>query len=494
MASPPDTHPELDVAIIGAGFSGLGMAIQLKRQTPQRRFMVFEKAAGVGGTWRENTYPGVACDVPSHLYSFSFDQNPSWTKAYAPGAEIKAYLDACADRHSVREHLRFNTPVTSLQWDETIGLWRVGLSSGQTLTARAVVSGAGGLHVPAFPEVPGRDRFAGPTMHTAEWRDEIDLAGKTVAVVGSGASAIQVVPQIAKTAGHVLVFQRTPPWILPKMDRAMKPWEQKLFRTIPLAQEAYRRLIYLTMEIRALNFVKARPRGSLAERWALAHIASQIPDPALRSKVTPDYVIGCKRILISNDYYPALARPNVILINDGVTAVTETGLHTPSGSYPADVIVWATGFKPFAALDGMMVKGIGGRHLNAEWETRGPTTYLGITTAGFPNLFFLMGPNTGLGHNSMIYMIESQIAHVMAGLSAIENTRGVLEVKESAQAAFGHEVQDRLEQSVWGAGCKSWYVTPDGRNFTTWPGFTFEYRNRTKRLDWEHYRLRGAGN
>jgi cation diffusion facilitator CzcD-associated flavoprotein CzcO len=493
MARPPALQPELDAVIIGAGFSGLGMAICLKQDAPQRQFMLFEKSAGVGGTWRENTYPGVACDVPSHLYSFSFDQKPDWSRMYAPGPEIWAYLEACADKHGVRPHLRFNMAVTGLTWEEAHGFWRVRLSTGENVTARSVVCGAGGLHVPAFPDAPGRERFAGPAMHTAQWRDDVDFAGKTVAVVGTGASAIQVVPEVAKTAAKVLVFQRTPPWILPKMDRPISGWERRLFAAFPPAQEAFRRFIYVMMELRALNFVKARPRGGLAERWALAHIAAQIKDPALRAKVTPDYVIGCKRILISNDYYPALAQPHVRLITEAVSEIAPEGLRTASGLHQADVIIWATGFKPFEVLTGIAVQGLNGRMLQDEWTARGPGTYLGITTEGFPNLFFLMGPNTGLGHNSMIYMIESQIAHVMAGLSAIENSAGVLEVRAEAQSAFGEEIAAQLKQSVWGSGCKSWYVTPDGRNFTTWPGFTFDYRRRAKQLDFERYRLRGAG-
>jgi cation diffusion facilitator CzcD-associated flavoprotein CzcO len=435
----------------------------------------------------------VACDVPSHLYSFSFDQKPDWSRMYAPGGEIWAYLEDCAERHGVMPHLRFNSAVKELIWNEAHGHWRVGLASGEVFTARSVVCGAGGLHVPAFPDVPGREGFAGPAMHTAQWRDDVALTGKTVAVVGTGASAIQVLPELAKTAGKVLVFQRTPPWILPKMDRPMRAWEQRLFSAFPPAQEAFRRFIYLMMELRAINFVKARPRGGLAERWARGHIAAQIKDPALRAKVTPDYVIGCKRILISNDYYPALTQPHVSLITDAVTEVTPEGLKTAEGLHQADVIIWATGFKPFEVLSGLNVQGVGGRRLQEGWATKGPGTYLGITTVGFPNLFFLMGPNTGLGHNSMIYMIESQIAHAMAGLSAIENSAGVLEVREEAQAAFGAEIDARLKQSVWGSGCQSWYVAADGRNFTTWPGFTFEYRRRTKAIDWERYRLRGAG-
>jgi cation diffusion facilitator CzcD-associated flavoprotein CzcO len=482
-----DTH-DLDVVIIGAGFSGLGMAIALQAQGG-RSFVVLEKGAGVGGTWRENTYPGCACDVPSHLYSYSFEPNPHWSRMFATQPEILAYLESCADRHGVRDRIRLNTAVTGLTWQPDAARWRVETADGRALTARVVVAGAGGLHVPAFPEAPGVDTFSGPAFHTAQWRSDVDLTGKRVAVVGTGASAIQVVPEIAKVAGRLTVFQRSPPWIMPKADRTMQSWEKRLFSALPGTQEALRRWIYLMLEVRALNFVKARPRGGIAERMARRHIAAQIADPALRAKVTPDYVVGCKRVLLSNDYYPALTQPNVSLVTEAVREVTPGGLVTADGvAHAADVIVWATGFKPFEVFSGIAVTGRDGRRLDAEWSDHGPQTLLGVSAAGFPNLFFLMGPNTGLGHNSMIFMIESQIAHVMDALAALDSTgAAAIEPRGDAQAAFADEIAERLRQSVWGSGCRSWYVGADGRNFTTWPGFTFEYRRRTKRISAEDY-------
>jgi cation diffusion facilitator CzcD-associated flavoprotein CzcO len=478
---------DFDVAIAGTGFSGLGMAIALKREA-KRSFVVFEKAASVGGTWRENDYPGCACDVPSHLYSFSFEQNPNWSRMFPTQPEIRAYLEATADKYRVRDNIRFNTAVTAARWDDAAQLWRVETSDGRVTTARVFVSGMGGLHVPQFPDLPGRESFAGASFHSAQWRHDVALEGKRVAIIGTGASAIQIAPAIAPKVAQLTLFQRTPPWVMPKMDPEIPEKRRAQFRRSPLRQRMFRRFIYAMMESRAPSFLSASKSGAQMTRMGKAHIASAIQDEALREKVTPSYRVGCKRILISNDYYPALARANVSVVTEPIAAIAPEGVVTADGAtHGADVIVYATGFKPMDVITNVAITGPGERSLNEEWRD-GPQAHWGIAVAGYPNFFLLMGPNTGLGHNSMVFMIESQIAYIMNALAELD-ARGAasLEPLADAQRAFNEDIEAKLAKSVWGSGCKSWYLSPDGKNRTLWPGYTFEYRWKTRRIRPEDY-------
>jgi cation diffusion facilitator CzcD-associated flavoprotein CzcO len=476
--------PDVDVAILGSGFSGLGMAIALLKDG-RNDFVILEKAQGVGGTWRDNTYPGCACDIPSHLYSFSFEPNPEWSRVYPTQPEIRAYLDRVADKYELRPYLRFGRTVTDISFDEAGGFWRVTSDDGQVLTARVVVSGMGGLSRPILPDIKGMDRFRGKTFHSAWWDHDYDLTGKTVAVIGTGASAIQFVPQIAPKVKSLTLFQRTPSWVMPKKDRQRHGWERALFRAAPVFQKLLRGLTYARLELLATALVWRTDSMAKFEKLGRQFIEAAIPDPVLRQKVTPTYRMGCKRILISNDYYPALARPNVHLITEGIAEITAKGVRTTDGvEHAVDAIVYGTGFAATDALSPTQVHGRGGRHLNAEWEA-GAQAYLGVTVSGYPNFFMLMGPNTGLGHNSIVYMIESQIRHVMDGLRRMDAAGAAwMDPKRDAQNAFNAFVQDRVRKTVWNAGgCKSWYLTEDGRNTTIWPGFTFDYRRRVKAVD-----------
>jgi cation diffusion facilitator CzcD-associated flavoprotein CzcO len=469
------------LAIIGSGFAGIGMAIQLKK-AGYDDFVILEKNDDLGGTWRDNRYPGCACDVPSPMYSFSHELNPGWSRMFAPQEEIWAYLRHCVDKYGIGPHLRFGSEVETLEWEDEARHWRMRLADGTELTPKAVVSGIGALHVPSLPNIPGAERFTGTAFHSAQWDHSCDLTGKRVAVIGTGASAIQFVPTVAEQAAHLEVFQRTPPWIQPKPDFVFPRWARALFRYVPGAQRAFRDAIYWVLEARAAGFTINPKLMAPQERVARAHIARQVPDPDLRAKVTPDYTIGCKRILLSSDYYPALSRPHVDVVTDAITEITETGLVTADGTaHDVDVIIYGTGFKVTDALAEQRIVGRDGLKIQEAWAD-GIEAHHGVTIAGFPNFFMLLGPNTGLGHNSVVFMIESQVQHVLSCLRLLsEEKADVIEVRAKAQRRFNDRLQRRLRKAVWNeGGCKSWYLDEKGVNRTLWPGFTFEYWARTR--------------
>lgn len=479
------------IVIIGSGFAGLCMAIQLKL-AGYDQFVILEKNDDLGGTWRDNTYPGCACDVPSHMYSFSFELNPGWSRMFAPQHEIWAYMRRCASKYGVDAHIRYGCLVERMEWDDATGRWRVGTAAGEVYTARAIVSGIGALHVPSVPEIPGADRFAGAAFHSAQWDRSCDLSAKRVAVIGTGASAIQFIPEIAKQAARVHVFQRTPPWIHPRPDFEIPPAVRATFAAAPPVMRAFRDGIYCLLEARAAGFAVHPALMAPLQRMAEHLIERQISDPALRTKVTPDYTIGCKRILLSSDYYPALTRPNVDLITDPIARITETGLVCADGSaYDADVIIYGTGFKTVEAVAELNVAGRDGVKLQDVWRG-GIEAYHGITVAGFPNFFLLLGPNTGLGHNSVIFMIESQVQHVMSCLRLLARQKGeTIEVRAPALRRFNDGIQRRLGRAVWSeGGCTSWYLDADGVNRALWPGFSFEYWARTRRARRSDYVIR----
>jgi cation diffusion facilitator CzcD-associated flavoprotein CzcO len=475
MSGTPKTW---DVAIVGAGFSGLGMAIQLKK-AGRHDFVVLEGADDVGGTWRENTYPGCACDIPSHLYSYSFEPNPRWTRQYPRQQEIWDYLRRCAHKYGITPHIRFRTKMVSAEYDDATSTWHLTTEHGETISARAVVGALGPLHHPSIPDLPGLDRFAGKKFHSAEWDHDYDLSGKRVAVIGTGASAIQFIPQIAPKIAKLHIFQRTPPWVIGKPDREITAFERALFRAFPPAQRAFRNLIYWRQEFFALGFV-VNPRLMRGiERLAKRHLRRSVPDRELRRAVTPDYVIGCKRILISNDYYPTLCRPNVSLTTSAIREVRPHSIVTADGTeHEVDAIILGTGFHVVDALTNQPIVGANGLKISDAWAD-GPKAYHGITVSGFPNLFLLVGPNTGLGHNSIVFMIETQIRHVLRCLDALDGGRSI-SVREDAQRQYNEHIQSKLANTVWHTGCKSWYLTDDGRNHTLWPGFTFSYWWRTR--------------
>ncbi|MEV4562781.1 NAD(P)/FAD-dependent oxidoreductase [Nonomuraea sp. NPDC049419] len=470
------------IVIVGSGFAGICMAIKLK-EAGYHDFVILEKAGELGGTWRDNTYPGCACDVPSHMYSYSFALNPGWSRMFSPQEEIRRYLRACAAAYGVTPHIRHGRRVTSLEYDDATRTWTVTMEDGETLRPHAVVSAIGALHIPKFPDIPGRASFTGPAFHSAQWDHSIDLTGKRVAVIGTGASAVQFVPKLAGTARHLTVFQRTAPWVHPKPDFAFPPAARRLLR-LPGAARALRYAIYWALETRALGFA-VHPRLMKAqERLALRHLREQVPDPELRRALTPDYVIGCKRILLAGDYYPALTRPDVSLVTDAITEIRPRSLVDAAGvEHPADAIVYGTGFKVVDALTEQHITGRDGVSIQDAWKD-GVEAYLGVATAGFPNLFFLLGPNTGLGHNSVVFMIEAQVRYVLECLRLLSRTGArAIEVRPEAQRAFNERLRRRLDPLVWNAGgCRSWYLDEHGVNRTIWPGFSFEYWARTKRM------------
>ncbi|MFC4115304.1 flavin-containing monooxygenase [Nonomuraea zeae] len=480
---------EPGIVIIGSGFAGIGMAIKLK-EAGYHDFVILEKAPELGGTWRDNTYPGCACDVPSHMYSFSYELNPGWSRMFAPQEEIWDYLRACAAKYGLTPHFRFGKRVTALEYDDERRDWSIALEDGEALRAKAVISGIGALHIPKFPEIEGRESFRGPAFHSAEWDHSADLTGKRVAVVGTGASAVQFIPQLAPDVAELTVFQRTPPWVHPKPDFAIPPAMRRVLR-LPGMARTLRDGLYWALESRALGFAVDPRLMKVHERLALNHLKAQVPDPALRRDLTPGYLIGCKRILISSDYYPALNRDNVSLVTDPIKEIRPHSIVTASGAeHEVDAIVYGTGFKVVDALAEQRIVGRGGRKLQDAWQD-GVEAYYGIATAGFPNLFFLLGPNTGLGHNSVVFMIESQVRYVMNCLRLLARTQArALDVRPEAQRSFNRALHERLDPLVWNAGgCSSWYLDEHGVNRTIWPGFTFEYWARTQRVQPDAYEL-----
>ena len=482
------TEP-LAVLIVGAGFSGLAMAIRC-REAGIGPFRVIEKGDGIGGTWHDNTYPGAACDVPSHLYSLSFAPKADWSRMYAPQAEILAYLRETAERHGLMPLIQLGTAFQDATWDEAHALWRVATDRGP-ITAQAIVSGMGGLHHPAYPDIPGRDAFAGPAFHTAAWDHAVRLAGRRVGVIGTGASAIQVVPELADVAAHLTLFQRTPPWIMPKNDHAIAARAKARYRRLPLARQLERARLFWLHEVRALlGFTKVSKLTGQAEALARRHLAKAVPDPELRRRLTPHYRLGCKRVLISDTYYPALQRPNVTLETGSIARITPGGVTTQDGrTHDLDVIVYATGFDVTATFTRMNLIGRDGLRLSDAWAG-GMGAYQGITVAGFPNYFMLLGPNTGLGHNSVVAMIEVQVQHVLDCLEALRRGTRAIEVRPEAQARFLDRIRARLADSIWQAGgCRSWYLDAQGRNATLWPDSVMAYRRSARRARMADYRL-----
>jgi cation diffusion facilitator CzcD-associated flavoprotein CzcO len=476
------------VAVIGTGFGGIGSVIRL-RQRGITDVVAFEKAGEVGGTWRDNTYPGCQCDVPSHLYSFSFAPNPEWTRAFAPQPEIQAYLRRVVDEHGVRDNLRFHHEVLEARWHPGERRWAI-RTTGGNYSADLLVSAHGGLSHPSVPDLPGLDTFAGTVFHSAAWDHDHDLRGQRVAVIGTGASAVQIVPHVQAAAGHLTVFQRTAAWVLPRVDRAVPAWQRRLYRRVPWLAKVNRALQFVSREPMVVVLAKRPALGRRIERIGAAHLERQVADPELRARLTPSFALGCKRILLSNDYYRALTQPNTELVTAGIRTVGPHGITTDDGvDHPLDAIILATGFAVTDHPIARIIHGVGGRSLHDAWQA-GQRAYLGTTVPGFPNLFMLMGPNTALGHSSVVYMLESQINYIASAVQQMDRyDLGAVDVMPSAAAAFAEEMHDRLARSVWNSGgCRSWYLDAQGRNTTMWPGFLLEYRARTRRFRLSRYR------
>lgn len=474
---------DFPIVIVGTGFSGVCMGKMLK-DAGIESFTILEKADDVGGTWRENTYPGAACDVPSHMYSFSFAPNPNWTRSFSPQEEIKQYIRDCVEKFGLRGHIRFGHKVTGGRFDEETGLWTVEIEDREPMLARVLILGNGALHIPEYPNIRGRDRFKGASWHSAKWNHDVSLKGKKVAVIGTGASAIQFVPEIAKEVAELHLFQRTPPWIFPKLDVAYPEAFKWVFRNVPGTRWFHRAMIYWLMEMQAYGLVYNPALMMRYQEAAKRHLYMMVKDPELREKLTPDYTIGCKRILMANTYYPALTRDNVNVITDRIAEITGSGVRAEDGTeYDVDVIIYGTGFKVSDYLAPFKLVGRNGEKLNERARDK-PHTYYGITAHGFPNTFLLMGPNTGLGHNSMIFMIEAQARYTLQAIRVMrEKDLAWIDVTQQAQDGFVERVQQKLAGSVWNTGgCSSWYLK-DGYNATTWPGFTWEYWLQTRKFD-----------
>jgi cation diffusion facilitator CzcD-associated flavoprotein CzcO len=497
LSVPRSSKIPLRVAIVGSGFAGIGMAIRLQ-QMGVASLTVYEAAADIGGTWRDNAYPGAACDIPSHLYSFSFAPNPRWSRIFGSQREILDYLKRCVREYGIEPLIRCNARVTSARFDDEARVWRLEIATpdsqpgrSETVEVDVVISANGPLSRPAWPDLAGLATFRGALFHSARWDHGYRLEGKTVAVIGTGASAVQFIPRIQPRVAQLHVFQRTPPWIMPRPDRPIGAAAQRVFRWIPFAQRLARWTIYWRHEARALGFI-VNPKWMQAPmRFASSYLERRVKDPILRAKLTPNYLLGCKRVLLSSDYYPALTQPNVNVVTAPIREIVPDGLITEDGRhYRVDAIICGTGFQLADAGAPFPIIGACGADLDARWRSEGPQAYLGTSIAGFPNFFMMTGPNTGLGHNSMVYMIESHIAYIASCLRAL-CVRGArtMEVRAEVERAFNERLESAFRGTVWMSGCRSWYLSKRGKNTALWPGFTFAFRRLTRRVRGADYRF-----
>ncbi|MET0704260.1 MAG: NAD(P)/FAD-dependent oxidoreductase [Mycobacterium sp.] len=493
-----DTQPvHTRALIIGTGFSGLGMAIALQKQGfGPADFLILEKADEVGGTWRDNTYPGAACDIPSHLYSFSFEPKPDWRHVYSYQPDIFDYLKGVADKYGLRPHIAFNTKVQRVQWDDAENRWHVYTDTGVEYVAQFLVSGAGGLHIPSLPDIPGIADFAGPMFHTAQWDHGVDLAGKRVAVIGTGASAIQVVPELVKTVESLQLYQRTAAWVKPRLNFEFPPAVKRAFTRVPGVRAAWRAATFWALDARAIAMAKRPGLMKVAEWEYRLYMRRQIADPVLRAKLTPKYSPGCKRILVSDNFYPAVADPKTEVITDGIARVTPHSIVTADGAErEVDAIVLATGFHVTDWYTFVEIKGAHGEDLVDRWNREGVVAHRGIMAADVPNLFFLLGPNTALGHNSVVFMIEAQIRYVAAAIAAVDDADAqALAPTRAAQDDFNDKLQHDLATTVWNiGGCSSWYLDSHGVNRSLWSGLASEYWLATRSFAPEEYTFSGVG-
>ncbi|HEY1996336.1 NAD(P)/FAD-dependent oxidoreductase [Paraburkholderia sp.] len=494
MPTPAPATPR--IAIIGSGFSGIGMAIRL-RQMGLESFTIYEAAGEIGGTWRDNTYPGAACDVPSHLYSFSFEPKPDWSRAFGQQAEILDYLKHCVRKYGIAPFVRCHARIAAARFDEAAQVWQLEIGHDgaatrrETVEADIVIAASGPLSRPALPQIAGLESFAGKLFHSARWDHDYPLDGKRVAVIGTGASAIQFVPRIQPRVAHLKLFQRTAPWIMPRPDKPVSPREQWLFRHLPFTQRFVRSAIYWQLESRAVAFVVNPKLTKYPMKFGLSYLERRVKDPALRARLTPNYRLGCKRVLLSSDYYPALGQPNVEVVTNGIREIVADGIVTVDGvHHPVDTIICGTGFHVNEIGAPFEVTGLGDANLSAMWLRDGPQAYLGTSIANFPNFFMMAGPNTGLGHNSMIYMIESQMQYIADCLRELRR-RGArtMNLRADVQQAFNARLQHDMQRTVWTSGCHSYYQTRSGKVTAIWPGFTFSFRKLTRRVRAHEYQF-----
>ena len=467
------------IAIIGAGAGGLVMGIRLKRAGIDS-FTIFEKSDGVGGTWRDNSYPGAACDIQSHMYSFSFELNPNWSRPYGTQPEILAYFEHCADKYDLRPHLRCNTAISEARWDGDACCWHLRAEDGSEHMADVLVSALGMLNVPNYPAIPGIEDFEGALFHSARWDHGVDLEGKRIGSIGTGASSVQFLPEVAKVAGQLHVFQRSPTWVMPKVDDEFTEAERTAFARRGRAR-LHRWKIFARYE-RMTSFRVADETTAEREAIARAHLDRVISDTNLRKKLTPDFPIGCKRLLLTNDYFPIYNRANVELVTSPISRITPGGVVTEDGTERGiDVLILGTGFKAADHLGAVDIYGDSGRRLADQWAD-GAEAHLGITVKGFPNLFMLYGPNTNQGGNSIIFIHESQVHYIMGAIRALRRKRGALAVKASVQDAYNAKIQRAMAGTVWDGGCTNYFRGPSGKITTQFPYPARQYWAWTRRF------------
>jgi cation diffusion facilitator CzcD-associated flavoprotein CzcO len=480
--------PDYQVAIVGAGFAGIAAALRLKN-SERNSFVILERASEIGGTWRDNIYPGCGCDVPSYLYSIASEPNPDWQKMFSLQPEILEYLKNIVIKNQLKNHIRYNTELVRAEFVADKGYWQITDHRGNVLTASMLIAGLGPLNRPNIPSLKGIENFKGEHFHSSNWKHTCDLTHKRVAVIGTGASAIQFIPAIANKVGSLTVFQRTAAWVAPRNDSEISTFQQQLFKRLPMLQKTVRTLIFWILELRGMSFVGNKMVRTLLKKQALKHLKT-VENAVLRQKLTPNYEYGCKRVLISDDYYPTFNRSNVAVVTENIEHITDHEIITKDGQkYVVDVLIYGTGFVAAEIITDAKIFGLNGRELFAEWLQTGPEAYRGTTVSGFPNLAVLLGPNTGLGHNSVVHIIESQLSYVMQYIETLEKNglNSYLDVKPDVQMAYNQTIQSQLKNSVWASGCKSWYMTASGKNTTIWPKLANSYRKLMRNFEANDY-------
>ena len=484
-------QPDFQTGIIGAGFAGIIAALRLQ-QSNRHSFVLFEKAAEVGGTWRDNIYPGCACDVPSHLYSISFEPNPHWTKMYSSQSEIWEYMKEVVQKNDLEKHIRYHTEIVHYEFVERGGFWKLTDRQGRTTTVRMVIAAWGPFSRPQLPKIKGIASFQGKTMHSSSWDQSYDLRGRRVAVIGTGASAVQIVPTIAPEVAHLAVFQRTAAWVADRFDREIPVFIKKIFQTFPVLQKSIRSLLYSLLEFRGRLFIGNAALHNFFAGLSLKKLNREVHDSELRRKLTPTYQYGCKRILVSDDYWPAFNRPNVYLETAGIVEITPNGVRTQDGKeHHVDTIIFATGFEVADYTTDMKIIGRNGRELFGEWRRASVEAYKGATISGFPNFAFILGPNTGLGHSSVLQMMEAQMNYVIDYISLLESKeeKAYLDLKPTIQRAYNEILQKQFDGTVWASGCKSWYLNSNGKVTTLYPRLIPQFRRETARVEASEYDL-----
>lgn len=483
--------PDYQVGIIGAGFAGIIAALNLKK-SGRNSFIIFERANEVGGTWRDNVYPGCACDVPSPLYSISTEPNPEWPRVFSSQPDILDYLKKVVDKNDLRKKIQFSSDIVTQEFLPEHGLWKVTDRAGRTTTVKMVIMAPGPLNRPNKPNIKGLDTFKGKMFHSAEWDTNYSLKGKRLAVVGTGASSVQIVPAIADEVADLTVFQRTAAWITPRFDRPFTDEQKQRYKKYPFTQKLLREFIYWFLELRGLLFIGNNYVYSIIEKQCLKKLERSVKDPEVRKKLTPNYKVGCKRLLVSDNYLRAFNKPNVHLVTDSITEVNETGLITADGKHhEVDAIILSTGFVAAEIHTDAKILGLNNRELFSEWQQTGLQAYKGTTISGFPNMAFILGPNTGLGHNSVVHIMESQMPYILQYLNKIEQSgeSGYLDVKQEVQQKHNAKLQSMFKGTVWESGCKSWYLDSQGRNTTLYPRLTARFRREMNSINFSDYKV-----